>query len=140
MYSYKYPRPGLTADIVLIDPERRTVLLIRRKNDPFANCWAFPGGFFDIEDPDIEHTAQRELEEETGLTDVKLKLLCVASRADRDPRGRTVSVVFMGLADQLKMKAVGADDAAEAKWHKLEELPELAFDHQEILEKAIRRL
>lgn len=140
MYTYKYPRPGLTADIVLMDPVRRSVLLIRRKNDPYANCWALPGGFFDIEDPDIEHTAARELEEETGLTDLNLELLCVASRKDRDPRGRTVSVVFVGLTEQDKVKAVGADDADEARWWGLDELPQLAFDHDEILAKAMARL
>ena len=91
MYTYEYPRPALTADIALFNLDRSQLLLIRRGNEPYKDCWAFPGGFFDMTDPDIEHTAARELNEETGLSDIPLKLACVASREGRDPRGRTVT-------------------------------------------------
>ena len=140
MYSYQYPRPALTADIILIDKVRRMVLLICRKNEPFRLCWAFPGGFFDMSDASIEQTAQRELEEETGVHGVDLQLLTVASRENRDPRGRTVSVVFCGLVDSDSIPILGADDALEARWFSLDNLPSLAFDHGEILQKAINNV
>lgn len=139
MFSYPYPRPALTADIVLLDAERREVLLIRRGNEPFRDCWAFPGGFFDMDDESIEATARRELKEETGLDVVCLEELCTASKAGRDPRGRTVSVVFVGVVDRTRLNARGADDAKEARWFPLDSLPQLAFDHGEILQKAIKR-
>ena len=139
MYSYEYPRPALTADIVLLDSEERRVLLIRRGNEPFKDCWAFPGGFFDMEDRDIEQTASRELAEETGLSGVALQLGCVASREGRDPRGRTVSAVFMGHVDPETVHPQGGDDAKEARWFALDAMPSLAFDHGEILEKLLHR-
>ncbi|MBO4751148.1 MAG: NUDIX hydrolase [Bacteroidales bacterium] len=139
MYTYKYPRPALTADIVLLDAERREVLLIKRGNEPFRDCWAFPGGFFDMDDETIEATARRELKEETGVEDVKLEELCTASKKGRDPRGRTVTVVFVALVDRTKINAKGSDDAKEARWFGLDELPQLAFDHAEILQKAIKK-
>lgn len=93
-----------------------------------------------MEDADIEHTAARELMEETGLTDIQLQMVTVASREGRDPRGRTVTVAFMGKVDPSKVTPKGGDDAREARWFSLEELPPLAFDHAEILEKAIRMI
>lgn len=140
MYSYEYPRPAVTADIALIDPQRQEILLIRRGNEPYKDHWALPGGFFDMTDPDIEYTAHRELEEETGLKGLELKEMLVASREGRDPRGRTVTVVFMGLVDNSVLEARGSDDAAEARWFSLQALPPLAFDHGEIIEKLMRQM
>ena len=139
MYTYKYPRPALTADVILLDKMRREVLLIERANEPFKGCWAFPGGFFDMDDETIEATARRELKEETGVDDVGLEELCTASKKGRDPRGRTVTVVFAALVDRTKINAKGDDDAKEARWFGLDELPQLAFDHAEILKKAIKK-
>lgn len=136
MFTYKYPRPALTADIAIFDLEGKNILLIKRGRDPYQGCWAMPGGFFDIDDPDIEHTAARELEEETSLTDIDLKMVCVASKEGRDPRGRTVSVVFMGKVDPTLVQPKGGDDAAEAHWWPIDGLPDLAFDHEELIEKA----
>lgn len=133
MYTYEYPRPALTADIVLFDNTKSQVLLIKRGHEPFKDHWAFPGGFFDMSDTDIEHTAHRELEEETGLRDVKLSLIHVASKEGRDPRGRTVTVIFTGQVDADKVVPRGGDDAKEAQWFRLDSLPPLAFDHDEIL-------
>lgn len=135
MYTYEYPRPALTADIVLFNLDRSEVLLIRRGNEPFKDCWAFPGGFFDMSDRDIEHTAARELEEETSLKDIPLRMVTVASREGRDPRGRTVTVVFTATVDPSTVHPRGGDDAREARWFPLSALPPLAFDHGEILEK-----
>lgn len=138
MYSYEYPRPALTADIVLFNLDGTQVLLIRRGNEPFKDCWAFPGGFFDMTDRDIEHTATRELEEETGLKEIALTEQFVASREGRDPRGRTVTVVFSGHVDPARVKPHGADDAAEARWFPIDQLPPLAFDHGEVLERLMK--
>lgn len=138
MYSYEYPRPALTADIALFDLQGTQVLLIRRGNEPYKDCWAFPGGFFDMDDRDIAHTAARELEEETGLTGIALQLADVASRAGRDPRGRTVSVVFTAAVDPTTVQPRGGDDAKEARWFALDALPPLAFDHGEILLKVLQ--
>jgi len=135
MYSYEYPRPALTADIVLFDTRHEALLLIRRGNEPYKDCWAFPGGFFDMSDSDIEHTAKRELEEETGLSGIALRMAWVASREGRDPRGRTVTVEFVGEADPETISPRGGDDAKEARWFKIDALPPLAFDHAEILER-----
>ena len=139
MYSYKYPRPSLTADVALFDTLCREVLLISRRNQPFKGCWALPGGFFDFDDPSIDATAYRELKEETGIDNVELVEFCTASRVGRDPRGRTVSVVFVGFADKNTISAKGSDDACDARWFRVDALPPLAFDHTDILLKAIKR-
>lgn len=137
MYSYEYPRPALTADIVLFNLDRSEVLLIRRGNEPYKDCWAFPGGFFDMTDRDIEHTAARELEEETSLKGIPLQMVTVASREGRDPRGRTVSVIFTACVDTAAVHPCGGDDAQEAHWFPITKLPPLAFDHGEVLEKIL---
>lgn len=137
MYTYEYPRPAVTADIVLFNLDRSQLLLIRRGNEPYKDCWAFPGGFFDMTDPDIEHTAVRELQEETGLTNIPLQMVYVASRDGRDPRGRTVSVVFTACIDPDTISPRSGDDAAEACWWPVDSLPPLAFDHSEILGKIL---
>lgn len=128
----------MTADIVLFSPDSTQVLLIRRGNEPFKDHWAFPGGFFDMSDRDIEHTATRELEEETGLKGIVLKECFVASREGRDPRGRTVSVIFSARVDPSQVNAHGGDDAAEARWFPIDQLPPLAFDHDEVLARLLK--
>lgn len=138
MYTYRYPRPSVTADIAILSLDLQQVLLIRRGNDPFKGMWALPGGFFDMEDDDIACTARRELQEETGLADIPLYEVCTASRRDRDPRGRTVSVVFAAKVDPSQVRPLAGDDAAEARWFPLADLPPLAFDHGEIMQKVRR--
>ncbi len=139
MYSYEYPRPALTADIVIFNNEATKVLLIKRGNEPYKDCWAFPGGFFDMDDRDIEHTASRELEEETSLKGIPLHMACIASREGRDPRGRTVSVIFTAKVDPTAIHPKGGDDAQVAEWWPVHDLPPLAFDHSEILEKIMEQ-
>lgn len=142
MYSYRYPRPALTADCVVFSTcdEGLCVLLIRRAGEPFKGCWAFPGGFAE-EGETIEQTAARELQEETHLCDLSLHQFHTFSKPGRDPRGWTVSVAFWTRIDPTdKAQAAGGDDAAEARWFPLADLPELAFDHAEILAAAIKAI
>jgi 8-oxo-dGTP diphosphatase len=139
-HCYEFPRPSLSVDLVLITTEPRPrVLLIKRKKEPFAGQWAFPGGFVDENEP-IEAAARRELQEETGLTIERLDQLRTFGDPGRDPRGWTVTVAFLGRLDPAKLKPVAADDAAEVAWHFVDAPPELAFDHADILDVARRRL
>jgi 8-oxo-dGTP diphosphatase len=140
MPTYEYPRPSLTADLVLITTEPRPrVLLIRRKHEPFAGSWAFPGGFVDENEP-LETAARRELKEETGVEVEELKQLQSFGDPGRDPRGWTVTVAFIGRVDASKLKPVAADDAAEVAWHYVDAPPKLAFDHGKILKIAMERI
>jgi 8-oxo-dGTP diphosphatase len=135
-YSYDYPRPALTVDIVVVANEQRPrVLLIRRKHEPFAGKWALPGGFVD-EGETLIDAARRELQEETGLRIKKLEQLAAFGDPGRDPRGWTVSVAYIARVNSKNMRAVAADDAAEVGWHLLDRLPPLAFDHRVILKRA----
>ena len=136
-YTYKYPRPSVTADSIVITREDEPkVLLIQRGFEPFKGCWAFPGGFMNM-DETTEQCAIRELEEETGLKVTEVHQIGAYSRIDRDPRGRTVTVAYLALIDVPK-EVKGQDDAAKALWWPLAALPELAFDHKEIMEDAVR--
>lgn len=151
--SKNYPRPALTADIVVLScsgTEKR-VLLIRRKGHPFLGKLALPGGFANENEP-VEATAARELEEETGVAGLSTKLLGIFSRPGRDPRGWVVSVAFLAMVDSSKVSIRAGDDASEAAWYRIEEkegvlmlshekeqigVERLAFDHAEILKKAL---
>jgi 8-oxo-dGTP diphosphatase len=138
--TYEYPRPAVTVDVVLVTRETSPrVLLIQRKKEPFAGCWALPGGFVD-EGETLLAAAQRELLEETSLTISELEQLFAAGDPGRDPRGWTISVVFLARGDARKLKPKAADDATEVKWFPLNELPPLAFDHAMILQRASTRI
>ena len=136
-YTYKYPRPAVTADCVVItrEPEPR-VLLIKRGGEPFKDCWAIPGGFMEMNET-TEQCAVRELKEETSIVISDLHQIGVYSKVDRDPRGRTISVAYLAITDKTQI-AVGQDDAAEVKWWPLTALPEMAFDHDDIMRDAVR--
>jgi 8-oxo-dGTP diphosphatase len=139
-YTYAYPRPAVTVDVVILTRERESrVLLIRRKHDPFAGLWAIPGGFVDM-DETLEAAARRELQEETGVQTDALEQLHTFGDPGRDPRGRTISVVYLARMDPRRVKPIAADDAAEVGWHRLRQLPPLAFDHARILACARQRL
>ncbi len=133
MYTYQYPRAALTTDAIVFVKEEQEifVLLIQRGREPFLNQWALPGGFINM-DETLEEACKRELEEETGLEVKQMTQLKTYDAIDRDPRHRTVSVVHY---TELKKKqpVSGGDDAAEAKWFSLNDLPQLAFDHALIL-------
>ena len=138
-YTYKYPRPAVTADCVVITREAEPqVLLIQRGNQPFKGCWAFPGGFMNM-DETTEQCAIRELEEETGLFVSELQQIGTYSKVDRDPRGRTVTVAYLVRVD-VPVVVTGQDDAAKAEWFPLSALPPLAFDHEDILCDALNLL
>jgi 8-oxo-dGTP diphosphatase len=127
--------PLLAADGLVRDSDRR-VLLIRRKNFPFEGSWALPGGFVDVgEDP--RDACVREMKEETGLTVAVVRLGGLYGRPDRDPRGHTVSAVY--VCRVLEGEATGGDDAAEARWFSPAQLEtlSLAFDHREILAELL---
>lgn len=136
-YTYKYPRPAVTADCVVITNEQQPkVLLIQRGNEPFKGCWAFPGGFMDM-DETTEHCAVRELKEETGLAVSDLHQIGTYSKLDRDPRGRTISVAYLVIIDS-PVEVTGQDDATKAEWFPITNLPHLAFDHFDIMQDALR--
>ena len=135
-YTYKYPRPAVTADCVVITRESNPkVLLIERGDNPFKGCWAFPGGFLNM-DETTEQCAIRELNEETGLVVEDLYQIGAYSKVDRDPRGRTITVAYLAVID-VSCEVKGQDDATKAQWFPIDELPELAFDHDEIMRDAI---
>ena len=136
-YTYKYPRPAVTADCVVITKEEQPkVLLIQRGADPYKGCWAFPGGFMNV-DETTEQCAIRELEEETGLRISDVHQIGAYSKVDRDPRGRTIIVAYLAIIDK-PVQVTGQDDAANAEWFPLSALPELAFDHAEIMRDAVK--
>ena len=147
-YTYKYPRPAVTADCIVITKEvEPKVLLIQRGDQPFKGDRAFPGGFMNM-DETTEQCAIRELVEETGLRVSKIQQIGAYSKVDRDPRGRTVTVAYLAIVDK-PMAVCGQDDAATAEWWPLSEFldkpsgeaerPHLAFDHYDIMQDAIRK-
>jgi 8-oxo-dGTP diphosphatase len=128
-YCYEYPRPSYTVDAAIVAKADRKLLLILRKHDPFAGKWAFPGGFMDM-DETPEEAIVRELEEETNIKGVALEQFKTYGALGRDPRGRTISTLFLGFVEHsTDVIAKGGDDAAEARWFSLDEVPDLAFDH-----------
>lgn len=138
MYSYQYPRPALTLDAVVFSKEKEKVevLLIQRGNEPWKGSWAIPGGFLEMEET-CEQGALRELEEETGLKLSSLKQFYVFDSVHRDPRERIITVAHYGVIDKTKYTAKGSDDASDAKWFDIKQLPKLAADHDQIIAKAI---
>jgi len=140
-YSYEYPHPAVTTDVVLftILDGRLQLLLIRRGAEPCKGQWALPGGFLNI-DEDLEDCALRELEEETGISGVYVEQLRTYGRPGRDPRERVISVAYYALAPSEHLTPRAASDAAEASWFPVARLPQLAFDHDEIIRAAHERL
>lgn len=151
----QYPKPSLTADIVILskDTDAYSVLLVRRRNHPFLDFWALPGGFANPNEP-VEQTAARELAEETGVEGLSLRLVGVYSGPGRDPRGWVVSAAFCACADSAALHVEAGDDARDAAWFRISRqdgkllllprtpgahpISQLAFDHETILCDALR--
>jgi 8-oxo-dGTP diphosphatase len=136
-----YPKPSVTVDTIifaLVNKEIK-VLLIKRKYPPFAGKWAIPGGFVEVNEA-LSTAANRELEEETGLKNVSLKQFYTYGDPGRDPRGHTITITYNTFLHEIPKGISGADDADEANWFSIETLPELAFDHDKVLDEAIKDL
>ncbi|PKP04620.1 MAG: NUDIX hydrolase [Bacteroidetes bacterium HGW-Bacteroidetes-6] len=133
-YCYDYPRPAMTVDAALLVSENNEwkILLIERKHNPFAGSWALPGGFVE-ENETLEQAVERELMEETGLKASTLEQFRAYSNLNRDPRQRTITMVFVSIIDKIPDHAIAGDDAATLKWFSIDNLPDLAFDHSEIV-------
>ena len=132
MYSYDYPRPMITVDIIAYVPHVQKILLITRKNEPFQGYQALPGGYLDMEETACQ-AAVRELREETGLKVETVEFLGYYDAVSRDPRGRTVTLTFYTLLDK-EGPVSGSSDAVKAEWIAVDSLPKLAFDHERMLE------
>jgi 8-oxo-dGTP diphosphatase len=142
LYTYKYPRPSVSVDVAIFKPQGAgfQLLLIRRGKEPFQGRYALPGGFINI-DESLEEAAQRELFEETGLTNLQLTQIETFSDPNRDPRGRVISTCYgcvLKIGEQVQLQA--GDDAAAADWFGLDDLPSLAFDHAAIVKAATWKL
>lgn len=133
---------SVTVDVVAfaINQDNLEVLLIKRKYDPFRSKWALPGGFVTESDFSLEEAAQRELEEETNVSQIYLEQLYTFGDKERDPRGRTVTIAYLALlrAEEVELRA--ATDASGVSWWPISNLPDLAFDHSEIIDSALERL
>ena len=140
-HVYDWPRPMVTADaaVFAVFDGKPKLLLIQRRHEPFKDRWALPGGFVEIEE-DLPEAAARELAEETGLRNVPLEQLRAFGKPSRDPRGRTITVAYFGVAGKGWGQIKAGDDAANAQWFDVEYLPPMAFDHDEIARCAIERL
>ena len=138
-YTYDYPRPAVTTDCVIFgfDKMGLSVLLIERGLEPFKGNWAFPGGFLKM-DEDAESGARRELREETGFEPASIEQFGTFTEVNRDPRGRVITIAYYALVQ--KGDVIGGDDAAQARWFPINEVPQLAFDHDRILRVALKTL
>jgi len=152
----KYEKPSVTVDIIIFtnNASENQVLLIKRKKHPFKDNWAIPGGFVNI-DESLEDAAKRELKEETNVDADIIEQLYTFGKVDRDPRMRVISVAYAALIDKDKLGNVQAgDDASEAIWFTISSnlqftntktneiitMDDLAFDHKEIMVKALNWL
>ena len=125
----------VTVDVLVINKKADEILLIKRLNEPFKDCWALPGGFVD-ENEDLEQAARRELFEETNIETDEMTQIGTFGKPYRDPRGHMISVAYQtNLIENQKVKA--KDDAKEVKWFSIKDLPELAFDHLEIINSIL---
>jgi 8-oxo-dGTP diphosphatase len=137
-----YERPSVTVDIVILTVSEQDlkVLLIRRKMPPYQGLWAMPGGFVGIRES-LDEAARRELGEETGVEDVYLEQLYTFGNPDRDPRTRVITVAYFALLEAGKVRTLRAGtDAGEVTWWSMYKLPDLAFDHRQILDYTLQRL
>ena len=152
-YTYKFPRPSLTVDCVVFGldnenfrrgssygpPLQLKIMLIQRKLSPFEGEWALPGGFVRLNES-LEEAARRELLEETGIEKVFLEQLYSFGDVDRDPRDRVVTIAYYALVNLWEYQIRAATDARDARWFPVSQLPPLAFDHDRIVQVALKRV
>jgi len=140
-FTYDYTRPAVTVDITVftVRNDELNVLFIKRAEKPFQGEWALPGGFV-TENEGLEAAAERELVEETGVSGVYLEQLFTFGAPGRDPRGHTVTVAYSALIPSDNVELTASTDAEGVAWFGIDKLPDLAFDHDEILELALDRL
>jgi 8-oxo-dGTP diphosphatase len=141
-YIYDWPRPMVSVDALVFGFFRNEakVLLIKRGREPFKGKWALPGGFVEIEE-ELEDAVERELSEETGIAGVPLEQMHTFGGVGRDPRGRQITIVFVGIATKGLTRIKAGDDAVKVRWFDIEKLPkDLAFDHNEVIEFGIKKL
>ncbi|MGC9469867.1 MAG: NUDIX domain-containing protein [Anaerolineae bacterium] len=143
-YCYAHPRPALSTDIVVVRAAAESgnpseILLVQRGKPPYEGTWALPGGFV-AQGESPKGAAKRELAEETGITGVDLRQVGVFGKPGRDPRGWVVSVAFLTAVARNQIHVTAGDDAAAARWWPLDDLPPLAFDHDQIIDAALREL
>ncbi len=141
MYTYPYPHPAVTTDVVIftIRDAQLKLLLVKRKGEPFKGKWALPGGFLQLEES-LEESARRELEEETGLSGVYLEQLYTFGHPQRDPRERVITIAYYALIPSERIQLRAATDAEAIGWFAMDEVPALAFDHPKIVNVAHHRL
>ena len=137
----KYKFAVIAADIVIftVKDGKLQVLLIKMKKKPFLDMWAAPGGLVRPLES-VDNAARRILKEKTGVTDVFLEQLYTFGRVDRDPFGRVVSVAYYALIPNAGLKLKTSAEYGGVEWHPVDKLPELAYDHQEIIGCAVKRL
>jgi 8-oxo-dGTP diphosphatase len=141
-YVYDWPRPMVTVDAVIfaVTPGAIKLLLIKRGHEPFKGQWSIPGGFIGM-DEELDDAVARELQEETGLTGIHLEQLHTFGKPGRDPRGRQITVVYMGIIKEGLDRIKAGDDAAQAQWFDINNLPpNMAFDHNLVANFAVERL
>ena len=140
-YTYEYERPSVTTDAVVftLREGRLALLLIERAHEPFAGYWALPGGFLDRGET-LDQGVRRELVEETGVELAELKPFANFSKPGRDPRGWTITAAYLALTPSAHLSPKAQSDAAAVKWHFADALPDLAFDHAEIIAEGLKAL
>lgn len=136
MEKSEFPRPAVTVDLLVFRPATE-ILLIKRGGEPFKGCWALPGGYVE-KGESLEQAAARELKEETGIDGLALTQLGAFGNPGRDPRDWTITVAFWSYV--VSVRAEAGSDAVEAKWFDVDELPDLAFDHADIISAGLDRL
>lgn len=144
-YTYNFPMPSITVDCAMFRFNEYSgvdILLIKRKNEPYKDCWALPGGFMDI-DESLEDAVKREVMEETNVDLNKSCILYlnekIYDKPDRDPRNRVISMLSIAVVPNSTESTAG-DDAKEIKWFSLRNLPQLAFDHKDMIEYSIKKI